>query len=736
MDKVEKGAFIECRTGGNGIAHLKQNEDKTWTIQTIESHCEATAELAMRFAGKYGCAEIGYELGKMHDKGKETISFQEYIRNVSGLETAKDAPLQAPHAAIGAKVALVAYPAYKHLIALPILDHHAGLRDSEEADKILKEQVIPREVSPVKKNERLTIPHSWKGKVEPYEANHLTRMNASCLVDADRLDTERFMDPEQARLRTKPESLRNLAPSLERYLSQLARNAADTEVNRIRAEIQKECVSHAMDQPGFFSLSVPTGGGKTLASLAWAMGHALAYGKERIIIAIPYTSIVTQTAERLKLIFGENNVLEHHSSFDALGMSREDLDIYELATENWDYPIIVTTNVQLFESMYSNRPSKFRKIHNICNSVVILDEAQSLPIEFLQPILEALKTYQHLFLVSVLFTTASIPVLDANVLRNGVELLKGLPRIQELVPQSMDLSNRLKRVELHYDSSISTYDEIAERIGKYRQVLCIVNTRKNAKEVFNRVPDAIEKVHLSRMMCPEHIKRAIEQIRKDLQEDHPVIVVSTQLIEAGVDIDFPVVFRERAGLDSIIQAAGRCNREGTQVKGDTYVFSFETIPKGFMAWADSARKALGDNRDWFSPETIRDYFVQLYTRVPTFDKEDIHSLLAATISEMHFETAGERFKLIKDDSVNVIMPYPGYESLVNQIRRNGVSYKNLKEISQYSVGGRKRDFEKLRDKGLVEAIVDDMYMLVDCNRYNNSTGLILDDFWPEEPLMI
>ncbi|MDD7202480.1 MAG: CRISPR-associated helicase Cas3' [Sphaerochaetaceae bacterium] len=735
MDKVEKGAFIECRTGGNGIAHLKQNEDKTWTIQTIESHCEATAELAMLFAGTYGCAEIGYELGKMHDKGKETISFQEYIRNVSGLETAKDAPSQAPHAAIGAKVALVAYPAYKQLIAFPLLGHHAGLRDSEEADKILKEQVIPREVSPVKKNERLTIPHSWKGKVEPYEANHLTRMNASCLVDADRLDTERFMNPEQARLRTKHESLRNLAPLLERYLSQLARNAADTEVNRIRAEIQKECVSHVMDPPGFFSLSVPTGGGKTLSSLAWAMGHALAYGKERIIIAIPYTSIVAQTAERLKEIFGENNVLEHHSSFDASGVAREDMDMYELATENWDYPIIVTTNVQLFESMYSNRPSKFRKIHNICNSVVILDEAQSLPIEFLRPILEALNTYQHLFLVSVLFTTASIPVLDTNVLRNGVELLKGLPKIRELVPESMDLPNRLKRVELHFDSSISTYGEIAERIGKYRQVLCIVNTRKNAREVFNQLPGAIEKVHLSRMMCPQHIKKAIGRIRKDLQENRPVIVVSTQLIEAGVDIDFPVVFRERAGLDSIIQAAGRCNREGTQEKGDTYVFSFETIPQRFMTWADNARKALGDTRDWFRPETIREYFVQLYARVPTFDKEDIHSLLA-TISEMHFETAGERFKLIQDDSVNVVMPYPGYEILVDQIRRNGVNYKNLKEISQYSVGVRKRDFEKLRDKGLVEAIVDDMYMLVDCNRYNNSTGLILDDFWPEEPLMI
>lgn len=298
----------------------------------------------------------------------------------------------------------------------------------------------------------------------------------SCLVDADRLDTERFMDVESWRKRGNSATLADLLPQLEAYMQKLQSNAADTKVNRIRQQVKEQCSRTSSSEKGFYSLTVPTGGGKTLSSLLWAMKHAVSHSMNRIIIAIPYTSIIVQTAGLLKEIFGEENVLEHHSNFDPDDIKdEENREKAKLATENWDYPIIVTTNVQLFESMFSNKTSDCRKLHNMANSILVLDEVQMLPTGFLRPIVDALKAYQEMFGVSVLFTTASQPVLSGLIEGTNPKAdFKGIEHIKEIIPEEFALHDQLRRVKLSIDDTGKTYDEIAAKVSEYNKVLCIV----------------------------------------------------------------------------------------------------------------------------------------------------------------------------------------------------------------------------------------------------------------------
>ena len=505
------------------------------------------------------------------------------------------------------------YPILSHII----LGHHGGLKDYGDFELKMREQ-IPEDINVIPLDIPLTLPSNFKPEASDF--NHLIRILYSCLVDADYLDTEGFMNEENAELRKDKQSLCNLLPKLEAHLQNISASASDTPVNKIRAQVQKQCIVCADDSPGFFSLTVPTGGGKTLSSLVWAMKHAIKYNKRRIIIAIPYTSIIVQTAEILREIFGVENILEHHSNVDLDFKDDEHIKSQnrqrlKLATENWDYPIIVTTNVRLFESMYSNKPSACRKLHNISNSVIILDEVQTLPTQYLQPIVDGLKSYQRLFGASILFTTASQPILTGKHFgTNNSIKFDGIDNIKEIVPQSFLLHEKLSRVNLSIDEKSSNYDEIAERISKHDRVLCIVNTRKVAQELFSRLPKEGLTFHLSRMMCPIHVKETIQKIKDALKNnsDKVIRVVATQLIEAGVDIDFPIVYRQEAGLDSILQAAGRCNREGKlNSKGSAYVFSIEGVNHyGQIKFANNARKNIVGNPDWFAPETMEKYFEQ------------------------------------------------------------------------------------------------------------------------------
>lgn len=571
--------------------------------------------------------------------------------------------------------------------------------------------------------------------------HHLVRMLYSCLVDADYLDTEAFMMPELNRLRGTKTNIKELCLRLEAHLDRLNESAPDTEVNRIRRYVQQCCKERSNSDIDYYSLTVPTGGGKTLSSLLWALRHAVKNDLQRIIIAIPYTSIIVQTAATLKAIFGDENVLEHHSNVEYDNEDNKEITRQlQLATENWDYPVVVTTNVRFFESLFSNKPSQCRKLHNIAKSVVILDEVQTLPLEFLQPIISTFKSLKNVFGTSFLFTTASQPILDGTIRgTNRLNQFEALPQIHEIIPAEAKLHDKLRRVELDINNAPQTYDDIARQITQHDRVLCIVNTRKDAKELFERLPQEGLTLHLSRMMYPAHVRQTIETIKAALKNDNqPIIrVVATQLIEAGVDIDFPVVYRQEAGLDSILQAAGRCNREGRRGICTTHVFSLRSehrLPPGHISQANNARLNMVGQYDWFAPGTMRDYFAQLFARTENFDKNQIGQLLYKP-TEMQLQEAAAQFRLIDDDTTSIIIQRDGGKTLVEELKCDGPSYPLFKKLSQYAVSVRQKDFQILNDAGALEEI-NGTWVLSRESLYDDKVGLITDNQWLEETLII
>lgn len=718
------------------FSHLK-GEPGNWSIQSNDEHQHGVAELAARFADTFGMGEWGRVLGLLHDIGKEKTTFQQYIKKESGYCPEIKVDGDTSHAYVGGIVASRLFPQATSILSNIIMGHHRGLYDDGDWKELLKHD-IPAEVSIPDVKTQLCVP-SWQLSQEDF--HHLVRMLYSCLVDADYLDTEAFMDPEQAELRGSKATMSELCSKLENHLEKLGNDAPDTEVNRIRRFVQQCCKEKSDGPVDFYSLTVPTGGGKTLSSLLWALRHAVKNGLQRIIIAIPYTSIIVQTAATLKAIFGEENVLEHHSNVEYNDEGNKELTRQlQLATENWDYPIIVTTNVRFFESLFSNKPSQCRKLHNIARSVVILDEVQTLPLEFLQPIINSFKSFKKLFDTSFLFTTASQPILDGTIKgTNRLNQFEALPHIHEIIPVEAQLHDKLRRVELDINNEPQTYDEIARQIAQHDRVLCIVNTRKDAKELYERLPQEGLTLHLSRMMYPAHVRETIETIKAALQDDKRQIirVVATQLIEAGVDIDFPVVYRQEAGLDSILQAAGRCNREGKLGICTTHVFSLrgeQKLQSGYFADANDARLALANNLDWFAPETMRNYYRFLLAKKDSFDKKKIGDMFD-NVLDLHFEQAAKQFRLIDDENTNIFIQRDGGRVLVEELKHNGPCYSLLRKLSQYAVGVREKDFRILTEAGALEEI-NSIWVLCQESLYDDKVGLVIGNQWLEETLII
>lgn len=728
------------------ISHVRPTDQ---AIQTNEEHSQNVAALSSQFAAEFGMADWGQFIGQLHDKGKERNDFQNYIRRENGME----APTydDKTHAWIGAILAKQIAPNLYPIATFQILGHHTGLCDYTKLSE-LDNKEIPSEVDSdihlqepsldFFKNNNLFLPDRQK------HLHHVIRMLFSCLVDADFLDTEQFMQPEKSIARSNDIQLTDLLPKLESFLSSLK---ADTPVNKIRKKIQNCCRAAADKPKGVYSLTVPTGGGKTLSSLLWAMLHAIKNGQHRIIIAIPYTSIISQTAKTFKDIFGEEAVLEHHSNYDYHDREEkyDDINPERMATENWDAPIIVTTNVQLFESMYASHPGRCRKLHNIANSVIILDEVQTLPGEHLQAIVDALKAYNELFGVSLLFTTASQPTLEGE--RKGHEQnLQGFDKIEELIPDTMQLHDKLRRVKLDFIDTALSYEDIAEQMMRYERVLCIVNTRQAAADLFNHLPQNENHYHLSRNMCPEHVDSTLQTIKARLKEndDQPIRVVTTQLIEAGVDIDFPVVMRQEIGLDSILQAAGRCNREGKMTgNGTTYVFKIDgvNVPRGTMSYANDARLNMRPQEDLFTPDAMTEYFTQYYAKIPSFDKKDkegncIQNLLHKA-DQLLFDSADQYFKLIEDNGYPVVVNFQDSSTLVNEMRYGNVSKKMYRKLARYTITIPRYLFDKLNEIGIVEKIESQgketgLYYISDKKLYDEHYGLSHDVDFQNEMLII
>ena len=718
------------------IAHLKLEPEPI--IQSIEDHRDHVADLASNFAEAFGSGSLAYLAGWLHDKGKERDSFQNYIRKENGLPTNGKAIGEHEHAFVGGLIA-AQKPLHSLHLANIIMGHHRGLYDEDALKDAIKRRTVPKEI----KIDPLPIsPSSPHIQLRPEDLHHYVRMLFSCLVDADRLDTEAFMNPSQALLRGHGDSLPVLLERLEAKLSEFKSKDNDSEVNRVRNYVQQLCREKSDLPRGIFSMTVPTGGGKTLSSLLWALRHAIHNGQKRIIIAIPYTSIITQTAKTLKDILGIQNVLEHHSEFDYDAMKDEKLkEIYQLAAENWDFPVIVTTNVQLFESMFSNKPSACRKLHNIVNSVVILDEVQTLPTSYLEPIVDAISAYHRSFGTSFLFTTASQPILSGLIEGcNPLANFQGFDAVTELIPASAKLHERLRRVRLDIDNTPRNYEEIAHAISQHDRVLCIVNTRRDAKEIYKLLPKEGLTLHLSRMMCPDHVSETIHKITEALADDtcKVIRVVATQLVEAGVDIDFPVVYRQEAGLDSVLQAAGRCNREGKKELCVTHVFSLakeHRLPPGDFSNANNARLAMKQDSDWFAPETMTNYFRQRYSREETFDKKGITDYLSHP-TDIMFETAAKEFRLIEDGSIPLIVVWKNSLRLVEQLKQQGPSYTLMKQLSKYSVNVYQSDFKALCQSGAVKEVIEGIFVVDQKAQYDGQLGLLIENQWEDKLLLV
>jgi CRISPR-associated endonuclease/helicase Cas3 len=703
------------------VAHVKQDDYAgDWhEPHRLEEHLRKVAKLSASKAGTFQSSGWGMAAGLWHDLGKYRGAFQKYIRDASGYERENahvESPQRVTHSTAGAVHAINQWPSVPgYVTAYLIAGHHAGLpdwsggrgslqfrlRESGPEYSEAMEAAIPKDLLTAHQPD---IPEPARNTDS---IGLWMRLLFSCLVDADFLDTESYMAPERVNQRGRLPRLPDLHSVFFERMNELQKAAEDTPLNRTRKSIFDACQRSAAESPGIFSLTVPTGGGKTLASLGFALEHARKHGKSRVIYAIPFTSIIEQNAGVFRQVLGEEAVLEHHSSLD-VDPSLESAGS-RLAAENWDAPLIVTTNVQLFESLFASRTSRCRKLHNLVNSIVVLDEAQQIPRDFHEPITRVMRQMSEHFGVTWVLCTATQPDLGKQVDAFGSVLHTGLGNIREIIQKPAALASQLKRVSIEMPSDPDeklSWEGLSHQLAEEDCVLVVVNKRQDARTLYELLPQNGDTYHLSANMCAEHRSQVLAEIRHKLSErktgsDRPLRVVSTQLIEAGVDVDFPVVYRAIAGLDSIAQAAGRCNREGRLPNnGRVVVFQPEQLPPpGFLRQAAQVTLKLlrsGQLNDPLSPQAIQAFFSDLNTQGDR-DKHGICRLLKAESSSdaplaIQFRVAAEKFRLIDDKGVGVVVPFrpegaeePPVDQWLSMLEQDGSQKWVHRKLQRYSV---------------------------------------------------
>lgn len=726
------------------IAHCVTGDGLERHLHPLEEHLLGVAGLASGFAKVFNAQEMAYLAGLWHDLGKYSHAFQ--ARLAKAAELGPDAAREGhgkkvDHSSAGAIWAWERLRNPGLPLAFAIAGHHAGLPDygsSKDSRAALQTRLtqtdlltaaqaggVPASLLEPTPSAGPPLPPGWDPAL-------WVRMLFSCLVDADYLDTEAFMRPDQAAQRGGWPSLAELEPRLTRYLAEKTAQACPSTVNQVRAEVLAACREAAKRPPGVHTLTVPTGGGKTLSSLAFALGHALAHGLERVIYVIPYTSIIEQTARVFREALGADAVLEHHSNLDPT----QDTYAADLASENWDAPVIVTTAVQFFESLFAARPGRCRKLHRIAGGVVVLDEAQLTPAQFLQPILAILGELTAHYRVSLVVCTATQPAWEP--IQTMDLRFAGLPSAGELAPDPAGLHQRLKRVRVELPPDLDTampWEEIAQSLQGEPSALCIVNTRRQAQTLAALLPQAI---HLSAAMCAQHRGEVIDRVKTLLKDGEPTLVISTTLVECGVDFSFPVVYRALAGLDSIAQAAGRCNREGELPDlGRVVVFiPPEPAPPGHMRQAaECARRLLADRpeEDPLAPKRFTAFFRELYwLKGKDLDTKGIQDKLKA----FKFRTAAEAFQMIEEDGPPVLTLYGQGAELVDQLRREGPSRELLRRLQRYTVTVPARDSAAWLAQGWLELLPGDLLAQSAPGLYHPRFGLgETDDPWPPARLM-
>ena len=700
------------------LAHLTEDG----RTQTTLEHLKGTASLCSAFAAAFDAEAQGQLAGMAHDIGKYSAAFQRRLHGGPKVD----------HASAGAFECLKArqLPA-----AFVISGHHGGLPDGGGRGDAAGAGTFWGRINRASQG-KLEDYHAWQREFSLPHANipafagkkldgmFFTRMLLSCLVDADYTDTGAFMGGSSYPPASSS-SMEELWRRLETYVSGWF--PPKGALNMQRCVILEQCMSAgAQYGPGLFTLTVPTGGGKTVASLSFALAQAKARRMKRIVYVIPYTSIIEQTAQAFREILGDENVLEFHSGvqFDQQEDDASSPEAVPLtrSVETWDVPVIVTTAVQFFESLYACQPSKCRKLHNLAQSVLIFDEAQMLPLPYLRPCVWAIAQLVRHYGASAVLCTATQPALDPIFQEFAPEI-----PIREICPMAEAHWESFRRVSFQQAGTLSWMD-LAARLQQQEQVLCVVNTRRAAREVFHQLSGS-GNFHLSTLMYPAHRRRILDEIRRRLRDGLPCRVVSTSLIEAGVDVDFPAVYRELSGLDSILQAAGRCNREGKRPPEDSIVTIFQgedPPPRLFETSIGAGKIVLDHCQDVSSRAAIHTYFSTLLD-LKGAEAQDAHHILPLMESEFFpFRTVAERFHLIESPTTTVYLPLEEGAGLVELLRSGQYSRTLYRRLGQYGVSVYPQHLAALEQAGALEHLEDGSVVLRDIGLYTQTTGLTLE----------
>lgn len=671
------------------------------------------AALARGFANSFGGGDLGYLAGLWHDAGKADPRWQQRLLECEGGTRER---IGLDHKCAGVLLEEGAFGSVGN-VGLLIHAHHGGLKHWQgtflpwlEENRALPGparalEALRAEMPDLTDQAAPALP----SLATPEDAELFLRLTYSALVDADSLDTEAHKLVGLSPVRGKDVALADLWEHYEEFLASQP-TVPESTVNRVRKEVHEACLAAAQESRGIFRLTVPTGGGKTRSAMAFALRHGIEHGLRRIVVAVPFTTITQQTAGVYREIFGDDRVvLEHHAAAtEGAGPAGGDEDGFSeeavwqrLAAENWDAPVIVTTTVQLFESLFSNRRGKTRKLHNLANSVIILDEVQALPAGLLSPILDGLRQLTDHYGASVVLSTATQPAFE--LIREFREIDAG-----EIVPDHERHFETLGRVTYEWRDEPAEWEEVARWMREERSALAIVNAKRHAQELLDALhdPDAL---HLSTRLCGAHRNGVLDTIRHRLAAGEPCHVVSTQVVEAGVDLDFPAVFRAEAPLDAIIQAAGRCNREGKLPgPGKVVVFATEDgkLPRGaYETGRDTAREVRA-RFPGAAPDDIRvlsAYFELMAERIPA----DAHGVQDAR-KRLDFPAVADKFRMIDEDTCDVIVSWPEdaaieIDRLVGQLRtRERPAREVLRQLQPHTVSLYRREYAQLMGSGLIE----------------------------------
>ena len=737
--------------------------------QTLEEHLSGVAKMASQFSSVFGAPLAGNILGMMHDVGKNSTEFQRRLEGGRRVD----------HATAGARYLLEAWggeyrrnregSVLAQLLGYALLGHHGGMPDHGRS--AADEGSLQYRLSAARNQELPDWRHGFLPPVLPFTAVirellplmsgsgdnfdafstcMLIRMLYSCLVDADFLDTESFCSPDRHKLRPVWPAVSVLEERLESRLKEYGflsprilgleelrfyeQNEAGRKregIDLARKYILQCCREAAQASPGIFELTVPTGGGKTLSSLAFALRHARKHGLDRIILVVPYTSIIEQNAQVFRKVLGEDAVLEHHCNYtcpEEDGADESKALQYRLSTENWDATVIVTTSVQFFESLFAASPARCRKLHNIARSVIVLDEVQTIPVSYTAPCVAALKVLAMHYHASVVLCTATQPALHRSAMfPEGFESTE----VRSIIPEEISplLFSLFRRVELTRQGGCSD-EQLVRRLQEEEQVLCIVNSRRYARELFMLLQDGESAFHLSTYMTPAHRSRVLETIRHRLAEGMPCRVISTSLIECGVDISFPVVFREKNGLDVLAQAAGRCNRHGEAGKGKAIVFdSGKPLPKraAELARRRTAFDSVADDEDPFSPSCMERYFRALY-QASSLDEACILKTMRQEnrreLGVFQFASIDRTFQFIGEQTETVVIENTESEDLVRELQHAPFATPEiLRRLQRFSVQVYAHELKNMQRDGRIETWHDCVHVLSGGVGYDEKLGL-------------